>query len=383
MKKTAWLVAAVLLAAVFSSPVFSKQTMKLEIRAFPENPPAEVEINSVAMLSTPCPLESFRPGVYTVRVSRKGTILERRVLLKADTHVILVADFLKREILVKNRESLDYNPLQEETDITISPTSKKKSSPNRKTAPQPTQPADSDVKPGPNKKGPDVKEGNTEIKKAPESPPAIEETGEEPVKEEPRPLVSTADGHFGPPVPEKYRRSEKGPEKEVAKNEAGSGPEKEPQPPAQGPKTPEEKNGPAKVPPDKKEGPSKKYPHPCPPKEEVDCSKWDATTMRGAVYNYYCLLIGNDFNEAYNYWVTDRTQGWFYGAAQKFCSIRDFDIRGFEAGRETETTGRAKYVVDLKEQDGTVIETWKMETSLVKKDTLWMINSTRGKMVEE
>jgi|GEM_PF-3689975 len=369
MKKTAWLVAAILFVTGFSAPVFSKETMKLEIRAFPENPPAEVEINSVAMLPTPCPLEYFRPGVYTVRVSRKGTILERRVLLKADTHVILVADFLKREIEVKNREDLNYNPLQAKTDIIISPTSEKKSSPSRNTVPQPSQPVETAVK-----------DRNTEIKKAPKSRPAIEESGEKPVKEKPKPLVSSADEFFGPPVPEKYRHAEKKSDKEVANNEAQPGP-------AKGPETPEEKKAPetapAKVSPDKKEGPPQKYPHPCPPKKEVDCSEWDSTTMRGAVYNYYCLLIGNDFNEAYNYWITDRTPGWFYGAAQKFCSIHDFDIRGFEARRETETTGQAKYVVDLKERDGTVLETWKMETSLEKKDSLWMITSTRGKLVEE
>ncbi len=381
MKKTALILGAVFLLMSLSGPVWPKESVKLEILAFPEKPPAAVWIDSVEMHATPYPLPDFRPGVHRIKVSRKGIGLERRVLLKASTHVILVADFIKHEIEVKNQDSLSYDPLQGETRIIIKPSRNKRPAKQRpspgtkdetgvdKNRPPETEKTD---KPEVHKKrgqasGPPVKPGQAEPKTAP-----------------PAPQISKNEDYFGPPVPSKYREA---PSNETKEPSAGETPA---EPAEESAETGEENSGrqeepdPEETKPPEKEQPgSESYAHPCPPEGDIQCNRWKADTIRGVVYKYYCMLINNDFDEAYNYWSTGKTRGWFYGAAQKFCSIHGFAIRGFEAGRDSETKARTMYIVDLKDRDGTIIETWKMETSLVKKGSIWMITSTEGKMVEE
>ncbi|MFO8057752.1 MAG: hypothetical protein R6V10_10680 [bacterium] len=387
MKKSAWLFALVFLISSLSGSARAEDPARLEVRAFPEKPPALVWIDTVEMHATPLNLPDFRPGVHEVRVARKGVALKRRVLLKPGAHVVLAADFLKNDIQAKNRESLGYEPMQGQTMLTFTSFSNTPPPRMKKTEPKAKEVTPPEKKPG-NAGGASSQEPSKtpdEVESETRGKGKEKNTGEQ-KKLALAPPPGSGKEFYGPPVPEKYRQEAADADKEPAADTRKAGKKKgadgqdetqsrEKEKPGKSPSHSTAK----KSPPEKPDREEQAYPHPCPPSKSADCSEWDASTIRGSVYNYYCLLSQDDFSEAYNYWLTDRTKGWFYGAAQKFCTIHGFDIRGFEAVRESDSTARASYHVDLKERDGTVIESWKMKTSLSKKGNIWMITSTQGK----
>jgi len=310
----------------------AEDTVRLEIRSFPEKPPARVWIDGNAMEPTPLSLPYFKPGRHMIRVSRLGIAIEREVLIRPGREVILLADFIKNDFRVENEKMLGYKPLVGNVKVIITSTDAEPAAPK---PPPTTEPA------------PRVK-------------PPTEKTPPEPAPLVPRPTApeKTKQEYYGPPAPEKYLHPEK-PEPELK-------PEPEP-PPAVPPPTPKP---PTPAPPPPK--------HPCPRLGAKDCANYPPG-VRGAVYTYYCRLVNNDFDQAYAMRVPVNDLAWFYQVASSFCGLDDFEIRGFETRKIGDNTASAHFVVDLKNASGRTVESWQMELVMVNQAGTWLVKSTAGK----
>lgn len=319
----------------------SEETVRLEIKSFPEKPPARVWIDGSAMEPTPLSLPYFKPGQRTIRVSRLGIAIEREVLIRPGKEVILVADFIKNDFRVENEKVLGYKPLVGNVKVIITSTDAEPDAPK---PPPVTEPAPL-VKPTPEKPAPQPA--------TPEPTPTAPLVPSAPAPEK------TKQEYYGPPAPEKYLHPEK--------------PKTEPEPQPQPEPTP-------LIPPPKPEPPTPAPTpkHPCPQIGAKDCANYP-TGVRGAVYTYYCRLVNNDFDRAYAMRVPVNDLAWFYRVASSFCGLADFEIRGFETRKIGDNSASAHFVVDLKNASGRTVESWQMELVLVNQHGTWLIKSTAGK----
>jgi len=239
---------------------------KLTVKVAPASAAAKVYIDG-----KPVAASVWLPaGSHVVKVIRQGVVMERKVLLKPGSEVVLVADFGKKDFRVFNQGNLKYSPLQGKTVITVIS----------------------------DKPGPAVKNPNPQ-------PPALPE---------------------GP-----LRRDNLVP--------------------------------------------------PCPAMPQAAKCLNNPPGAKGALYTYYCLLVNHDFKTAYRLRVRTRDLKWFYQLCKPFCGFYDFAIRDLNILMEKEDQVVADYIVELKDEKGQVVETWKMHTVLVKNGEFWIIKTANGQKI--
>ncbi len=394
-------------ALVFiAASALAQSAGSVKISSNPSTPAANVYIDGNKINETPADIKNLAPGVHTIRVTREGTAIEKRVLIKAGTSLELVADFLKPGLVVQNQNAIGYDPIREKAKLTFGPAGVEPKAPEPTpvekistpaeppvTAPPfPAEPAkeppaaekhertftpEGEKKPEPdgkveNEPATDIAPGASAEKPAPE-PEIVLPEGWSPI---PPP------GKMGPPIPPAIK--EKLEMMRMAKASAATGDTAGPPQPADGRTTvtfsaagkTEKPAEPIKPAEEKK--PETTATPPCRATGRASsCAEYN-TGIRGAVYAYYCFLAENDFDAAYDMRVTSRDKAWFYNVSKTFCNVYGFNVRGFATESSTGTEAVVTYHVDLLSEMDQVIETWSMKTSLVKRGGQWKILSTAG-----
>lgn len=421
MYKNAYLFLALMVLAAGAA---AQDTVKIEVRSVPDSPPSEVWIDGKHMEKTPLYIPYFSAGIHTVRVIRPGGALEARVLLKGESEVMLVADFLRNTLTAGNGDDLEYDPIRGETAIILTSTS-------WAPAPPPPPPMEGEVtavpvEPEVDEAAPPTDESNTDglsVEDVPGEEPIDEipvpETGPEeqdpteravPETEETRPEESPVEtvvtGLTGTPetaesIEEPEQPAPQPEEQPLAEPEPTPEPEEPwlPDPevqPQQGNMGPPVPDGIRAAVEEKRErerleilraaeerrtaiaDEMASLPEPpCSPNEGSEqCMTEYGSGIRATVYGYYCSLAKNDFKQAYFLWKTDRDAQWFYDVSKSFCNISDFAIRGFEVQQSDEYDAMAVYIVDLISDSGT--ESWKMRAGLAQTESGWKMVSVAG-----
>ncbi|HUT52100.1 MAG TPA: PEGA domain-containing protein [bacterium] len=382
--------------------------VKLTIQASPQSPPVKVWIDDKQMGETPLTIPGIAEGRHLIRVSRQGGSFERTVLIKSGREVILVANFLTNDFIVKNRDDLSYEPLQvKKTTVmitssrTVPAASQPKEAPSGSPPPKPS--AASPAPAAPAAPAAPEKEAPKPAPPAPAPKPAAEkphetvappeqaeaemagDTGsvENPASEcEPGQwCADPAEGEMGPPVPPEVRKNlelkkqeeERGIALEQARQQAEEEARKKAEQDSKKPK--ETTPAPSQPAPEKKTAP------PCGARPGAGACASFGSDVRGVVNAYYCSLANHDFERAYILWSTSRDLAWFYNVSKSFCPVYDYRIEGFQAVNTDMDKAEATYVVSLLDQNGASIESWDMRTILIKRGGQWRIRSVSGRLV--